>query len=188
VIELEERVVMKSRLMLMAVAGAMAVMAQMPDKSGFVQVKVTPAYAGVFVDGKYMGPSTLFASKEKAIRVGVGNHRVEVVEPYHETLVMDFQVTEGQYNEITKELKANGKAPRNKVSAIVTEGFGEAAIYLDNEYFGHAGRELRVRPGKFMLKLTSMDGTILREIKVEIRDRETLVVPRDGTPVVKKAS
>ncbi|HEY3441405.1 MAG TPA: PEGA domain-containing protein [Paludibaculum sp.] len=179
---------MKSRLMLMAMAGAMAVVAQIPDKSGFVQIKVTPPHAGVFVDGKYMGPSTLFATKEKAIRVAVGNHRVEVLEPYHETLVTDFQVTEGQYNEIAKELKANGKEPKNKVSAIVTEGFGEAAIYLDNEYFGHAGRELRVKPGKFMLKLTSMDGTILREIKVELRNRETLVVPRDGAPVVKKAN
>ena len=178
---------MNIRLMLGTVLAATALVAQMPDKSGFVQIKVTPAQAGVFVDGKYMGPSFLFADKARAIRVGVGNHRVEIVDPYHVTLVTDFQVTAEQYNEISKDMKPNGKEPKKKVSAIVTEGFGEAALYLDNEYFGHAGRELRVKPGKFMLKITSMDGTILREIKVELGNAETLVIAKEGAPVVRRA-
>lgn len=178
---------MNCRLMLAAAVVVTSMMAQMPEKSGFVMTKVTPAHAGVFVDGKYMGPSSLFADKARPIRVSQGNHRVEVVDPYYDTITADLQVVEGQYHEISKTMKANGKEPKSKVSAIITEGFGEAAIYLDNEYFGHAGRELRVKPGKFMMKVTSMDGTILREIKVELRNRETLVVPRDGAPTVKKA-
>ena len=178
---------MNRRLIPGALLATMALVAQMPDKSGFVQTKVTPAHAGVFVDGKYMGPSSLFVDKARAIRVAVGNHRVEMVEPYHDTLVVDLQVTEGQYNEINKAMKPNGKAPTKKVSAIVTEGYGEAAIYLDNDYYGHAGRELRVKPGKYMMKIKSMDGTILREIRIELANRETLVVPREGSPVVRKA-
>ena len=172
---------------LLATILATAAMAQMPDKFGFVQTKVTPATAGVFVDGKYMGPASLFADKARAIRVPVGNHRVEIVDPYHVTLASDFQIVDGQYNEISKEMKPNGKAPNKKVGAIMTEGFGEAAIYLDNEYFGHAGRELRVKPGKFMVKIRSMDGTILRELKVELANRETITIPKDGAPAVKKA-
>ena len=172
---------------LLATILATAAMAQMPDKFGFVQTKVTPATAGVFVDGKYMGPASLFADKAHAIRVPVGNHRVEIVDPYYVTLASDFQIADGQYNEINKEMKPNGKAPKNKVGAIVTEGFGEAAIYLDKDYFGHAGRELRVKPGKYMVKIRSMDGTILRELKVELDNRETITIPKDGTPVVKKA-
>ena len=172
---------------LLAMLTAAAAMAQMPDKFGFVYTKVTPASAGVFVDGKYMGPSSLFADKARAIRVPVGNHRVEIVDPYYVTLASDFQIVDGQYNEISKEMKPNGKAPTKKVGAIVTEGFGEAAIYIDGDYFGHVGRELRVKPGKFMLKITSMDGTILRELKVELANRETILIPKDGSPVVKKA-
>lgn len=178
---------MSSRLILATVFAATAVVAQMPDKSGFVTTVVTPAHAGVFLDGKYMGPASLYADKARAIRVATGNHRVEIVDPYHLTLVSDLQVVEGQYSEIAKAMKPNGKAPKKKVSAIITEGYGEAAVYLDNEYFGHAGREIRVKPGKFMLKIRSMDGTILREIKVELDNAETLVVPKEGAPVVRRA-
>lgn len=165
---------------------AVAVVAQIPDKSGFVQTKVTPASAGVFVDGKYMGPSSLFAEKARAIRVAAGNHRVEIVDPYHVTIVADLQVTDGQYHEISEAMKPNGKAPKKKFSTVSTEGFGEAAVYLDGDYFGHAGRPIRVKPGKFMLKITSMDGTILRELKVELANGETLVLDKEGAPVVKR--
>ena len=91
--------------LIVATMMATAAIAQMPDKSGFVQTKVTPAEAGVFVDGKYMGPSSLFADKARAIRVAVGNHRVEIVDPYHVTIVADLQVVEGLYSEITKAMK-----------------------------------------------------------------------------------
>lgn len=177
---------MKTGLIL-ATMMATAAMAQLPDKYGFVQTNVKPAEAGVFVDGKYMGPSSLFVDKARAIRVRVGTHRVEIVDPYHLTIVADFQIVEGQYNEITQSMKPNGKAPKKKVSVVQAAGFGEAAVYVDGDYFGHAGRAIRVKPGKFMLKITSMDGTILRELKVELSNRETLVLPMDGAPVVRRA-
>lgn len=161
-------------------------MAQMPTKFGYVQTKITPPEAGVFVDGKYMGPSSLFIDKNSAIRLGVGNHRVEIMDPYHGMITEDFQIAEGQYNEINKAMKPNGKAPRKRACTVLTEGFGEAAVYFDNDYFGHAGRPIKVKPGKFMLKITSMDGTILREIKVELANGETLAVPKEGPPVVRR--
>lgn len=176
---------MKTGLLLVTMMAA-ALMAQIPDKSGFVQTKVTPAEAGVFVDGKYMGPSSLFADKARAIRVPVGNHRVEIVDPYHVTIVADLQVVDGLYSEIAKAMKPNGKAPKKKVSVVLTEGFGEAAVYLDGEYYGHAGRPIKVKPDKFMMKITSMDGTILRELKVELGNAETLVIAKEGAPVVRK--
>ena len=176
---------MKTTLSVAVLMGAMLA-AQMPDKFGYVQTSVTPATAGVFVDGKYMGPASLYADKARAIKVAVGNHRVEIVDPYHATLVSDFQIADGQYNEIKQAMKPNGKAPKNKVSGVLTEGFGEAAVYIDDAYFGHAGRTIDVKPGKFMLKVTSMDGTILRELKVELRNRETLVLPEEGAPVVRR--
>lgn len=174
------------RALILAAIMAPALLAQSPDKYGFVQTNVKPAEAGVFVDGKYMGPSSLFSEKGRAIRVRVGTHRVEIVAPYHHTIVADFQLAENQYHDISRTMKPTGKAPKKKVSAIITEGFGEAAVYVDNEYFGHAGRELRVKPGKFMLKISGMDGTILRELKVELANRETLVLPKDGAPVVRR--
>src|SRR4051812_41455913 len=79
-------------LMLFAWAGGLH--AQAPG-FGKLKLKVKPTRAGVFVDGKYVGPAANFG-RSRSYSVAPGPHEVRLSEPRYQDLVKTITIVPGQ--------------------------------------------------------------------------------------------
>ena len=78
--------------LLIAVAG-IPVLAQ--QNSGYLKTKVDPGRAGVFIDGKYVGPAGNFGIGRK-YTVAAGEHEVRLSEPRYEDVVKKVTIQPGK--------------------------------------------------------------------------------------------
>ena len=74
---------------LITVAIAVPLVAQ--QNTGQVKTSVSPGRAGVFIDGKYVGPAANFGIARK-YAVAPGEHEVRLVEPRYEELATKIRV------------------------------------------------------------------------------------------------
>ena len=73
----------RNAALLIAVTGIPVVAQQ---STGYLKTKVDPGRAGVFIDGKYVGPAGNFGVGRK-YAVAAGEHEVKVSEPRYEGMV-----------------------------------------------------------------------------------------------------
>jgi len=57
---------------------------------------ITPAEAGVYVDGYYMGPVAQFTPNQPPLALAPGRHHVEIREPGFEIIAFDVDILPGQ--------------------------------------------------------------------------------------------
>ena len=62
---------------------------------GFIKARGKPGDAGIFVDGKYIGPASRFTVPEK-YSVDAGSHDVAIRDPRYEEFSAKITVTPGQ--------------------------------------------------------------------------------------------
>src|SRR5215470_17780338 len=72
--------------------------------TGYIKAHIDPGRAGVFVDGKYMGPAANFKVARK-YAVPAGEHEVKLIDPRYEEFTTKVTVTEGKTSEIKEKLK-----------------------------------------------------------------------------------
>jgi len=77
--------------------------------TGGVQLEVTPWRASVFVDGAYAGKIDDFKGYYQHLDVVAGPHRIIIVEPGYEALVLDVVAVPGRTTTLRGTLTA---APR----------------------------------------------------------------------------
>lgn len=145
--------------------------------TGFLKVKANTGRAGVFVDGKYLGPAANFAMARK-YTVAAGEHDLVLREPRYQEYKATVKIEAGKTTTVSQSLQ-----PR----ALATPPFGRlrltgfekyAAVYMNDGYMGHAdefsapGQGLLLNPGDYNLKVTSQAGTALLEQKITIRQNE----------------
>lgn len=152
------------------------------QQQGFVKFKVDPSRAGVFIDGKYVGPAGNFAMSRK-YAVAAGEHEVKLVEPRYEDVTTKVTVTAGKTSVVSEKLKARQPAqpPFGLLRTVgITDKFDP--VYLNDKFYGHAGefngpaQGLKLPPGDYKLKVTSVDGNTLKEEAIKIEANKTLVV------------
>jgi PEGA domain len=78
---------------LLIAAIAMPVVGQ--QSTGYLKTKVNPGRAGVFIDGKYVGPAGNFGVGRK-YTVAVGDHEVRLSEPRCEDVVAKVTIQPGR--------------------------------------------------------------------------------------------
>ena len=66
-----------------------------PGDTAFLKTKVDPGRAGVFVDGKYMGPAANFKMGRK-YAVAPGKHEVKLTDPRYEDFTTTVDVEAGK--------------------------------------------------------------------------------------------
>jgi len=142
---------------------------------------VNPGRAGVFIDGKYVGPAGNFGVGRK-YAVAAGEHEIRLVEPRYEDFVTKVKIEPGKTAKIGQAMKALplAKPPFGTLRTVAAEKF--AAVYVNGRYMGHADefsnsmQGLKLNPGAYTVKVVPLQGGAGREERVKIEaDKVTIV-------------
>lgn len=169
---------MRKAALLLAVA-AMPVAAQ--QETGFLKTKVNPGRAGVFIDGKYVGPAANFRVGKK-YAVAAGEHEVKLSEPRYEDVVTRVTIQPGKTTVLRETMKPLplAKPPFGRLRTIAPDKF--AAVYVNEKYMGHVdefsnpAQGLQLNPGEYTVKIVPTSGGAGKEERVTIAADQVTVV------------
>jgi len=164
-----------------ALIGAMLAIPVAGQSSGYLKTTVNPGRAGVFIDGKYVGPAANFG-KSRKYPVGPGQHEVKLAEPRYEEVVKNVTIESGKTLQLSETMKALpvAKPPFGRLRTISPDKF--TAVYINGKFMGHAdefnnpGQGLLLNPGEYTLKLVPVGATDGREEKVNIEANKVIIV------------
>ena len=148
--------------------------------NGYLKAKINPGRAGVFIDGKYVGPAANFRMARK-YAVPVGEHEVKLLEPRYEDIVTKVQVTAGKTTVISETMKALAPAKPPFGRLRVEGGDKFTAVYVNDKFMGHAGefnnpvQGLLLNPGDYTGRIVPAGGAE-REEKIKIDADKTTVI------------
>jgi hypothetical protein len=143
------------------------------QENGSLCVKANPGRAGVFVDGKYVGPAANFRVA-RTYPVVAGEHEVKLVDPRYEELTTKVNITTGKKTTIHQTLKELPvpKPPFGRLRTESTDKF--AAVYVNDKYMGHAdefsnvAQGLLLNPGEYAVKIVPASGApVTQTVKIE---------------------
>lgn len=167
-------------------------LAAQDKKMGYLRTKVDPWVAGVFVDGDYKGTAAMFGSRERMIELKPGVYTVKLVDPRYKTREIKVEIEAGLPSTIRTSMVPLGREPKPPFGELVTEGFGNSAIYLNGDYYANTseisgeGRALLLKPDTYKMKIVSADEEFVREENIVINADETLILSRTAAPVRRK--
>ena len=133
------------------------------QNTGYLKTKVDPGRAGVFIDGKYIGPAGNFGLGRKYTLVA-GDHEVRLSEPRYEDVVAKVTIQPGKTFKLAQSMKAlpPAKPPFGRLRTISADKF--AAVYVSGKFMGHAGefnnpmQGLMLNPGTYTVKVVPVSG------------------------------
>ncbi len=161
---------------------AFAGLAAAQKSEGYLKAKVEPGRAGVFVDGKYVGPAANFKVTRK-YPVPAGEHEIKLIDPRYEEVTKKVTITAGKTTQLTETLKP---APIAKppYGILRTPGFEKyTAVYVNGKFYGHAdefdnfAQGLLLPPGTYDVKMVPMSGTP-KEEKITIEANKTTLLKK----------
>ena len=166
-------------LALLFAAAVLPVVAQ--QGNGYLKTKVDPGRAGVFIDGKYVGPAANFRIGRK-YPVAPGDHEVKLVEPRYEDVVTKVTVQPGKTATLAQTMKPlpPAKPPFGMLRTISPDKF--SAVYINGKFVGHAGefnnslQGLKLNPGSYAVKVVPVSGGEGHEEQIRIDADKTTIV------------
>jgi hypothetical protein len=169
-------------LALLALLGALGAQSA---TTGKLKVKADPGRAGVFVDGKYLGPAANFG-RTRTYTLPPGSHKVVLREPRYKDATLQATVEAGKTVTLESKLEAlpEPKPPFGKIKTKDAPKY--TAVYVDDMFVGHAdefdnfAQGIQIQPGEYRVKLVSQDGMNSREEKVTVRADMTTEVRWPG--------
>ena len=149
--------------------------------AGFLKVKANPGRAGVFVDGKYLGPAANFRWAQK-YSVAPGEHELILREPRYQEYKTTVKIEAGRTTTISQALQPRelSKPPFGRLKVVGFEKY--ASVFVNEAYMGHAdefngpNQGLMLNPGDYSLEVSSRAGDTLLEQKITLRQNEVLSV------------
>ncbi len=170
---------MKCRIGLLA---ATLVFPLLPQDSslGSLCVKANPGRAGVFVDGKYLGPAANFRVA-RTYPVAAGEHEVKLIDPRYEELTTRVTIQAGKKTTISETLKAIPLAqpPFGRLRTENPDKF--AAVYVNDKFMGHVdefsnpAQALLLPPGEYTVKIVPATGQPVTQT-TKIEANKTVIV------------
>jgi hypothetical protein len=150
------------------------------QQAGTLKVKANTGRAGVFVDGKYLGPAGNFGSA-RTYSVAAGEHELKLAEPRYEEVTTKINVAAGKKTVIEQTLKprALAKPPYGRLRTECADKF--AAVYINTHFYGHAGeynnsmQGLLLPPGEYDVRIEPSSGSPISQ-KVKIEAEKTVIV------------
>jgi hypothetical protein len=133
------------------------------DTMGRIKTEVNPGRAGVFIDGKYVGPAGNFKVGQ-TYEVTPGEHEVKLVDPRYQDVVKKVTVVAGKKTVISETMTALpvAKPPYGYLRTENPDHF--AAVYVNDHFMGHVDefsnphQTLALPPGKYDVKIVPRDG------------------------------
>ncbi len=116
--------------------------------------------AGVWIDGNYVGYLKELKGDKKVLLLP-GNHEIRARQSGYADFVREVVVEPGQAQtvRVAMQLLAGARSPSVTAEIKLTVQPARAAVFLDNNYVGHAGElggavhSLLVSPGKHRIKI-----------------------------------
>ena len=170
------------RLALFLSSTLLAASAFAADANGYLRAKVEPGRAGVFVDGKYVGPAKNFGVT-RTYSLPAGEHEIRLSEPRYEEIVKKVTIVAGKKTTLDEKMKAlaPAKPPFGIIRVEHPDHF--AAVYVNGRFMGHVdefsnfAQGLQLNPGTYEVKVVPLStGSPLTK---------TVTVEADKTVIVK---
>ncbi len=171
---------------LLSIFAAAALFAATPSLSaqagnGYLKVKANPGRAGVFVDGKYLGPACNFRMAKK-YSLPAGEHELVLREPRFEEYKTTVKIEVGKTTKVSQALKPRTliTPPYGRLRTVGFEKF--AAVFVNGGYMGHAdefnasGQALLLNPGEYEVRIVSQAGNTVLEQKLTVETDKTSVL------------
>ena len=164
---------MNCRLTALLVAAFVLPLLAQGQETGSLRAKVNPGRAGVFVDGKYLGPAANFRVA-RTYSVAAGEHEVKLLDPRFEEFTTKVTIRPGKKTTISETLKPLPLAqpPFGKLRTQNADKF--AAVYVNDRFMGHvdefsnASQFLLLNPGEYTVKIVPASGPpITQTVKIE---------------------
>jgi hypothetical protein len=154
------------------------------QNSGYLKTKVNPGRAGVFIDGKYVGPAANFRIGRK-YAIAAGQHEIRLAEPRYEDVVTKVTIEPGKTTELVETMKAVplAKPPFGRLRTISLDKY--AAVYVNGKFMGHAdefsnsAQGLLLNPGEYTVRIAPLNGSEAKEENVRI-EADKVVIVRAG--------
>jgi hypothetical protein len=148
--------------------------------TGQLKTEVDPGRAGVFIDGKYVGPAANF-KVARTYDVAPGEHEVKLVDPRYQDIVKTVTITAGKKTVVKETMVALplAKPPFGKLRIENADHF--AAVYVNDHFMGHVdefsnfAQSLLLPPGTYDVKVISTSGTTTTKT-VTIEAEKTVLV------------
>ena len=152
-----------------------------PKDSAFLKAKVDPGRAGVFVDGKYVGPAANFGATRK-YTLPPGHHEIKLVEPRYEEASTTVDLVAGKTTTVNQKLKPLPE-PKGPFGTLRTHSPDKyAAVYVNDKYYGHNdefdnfAQGLLLPPGEYTVRIEPTSGGSPVSKKVQIEAGKTVIV------------
>lgn len=149
--------------------------------TGTLKTEVNPGRAGVFVDGKYLGPAANF-KVGRSYQVAAGDHELKLVEPRYEEIVKKITIVAGKKLTVTETMKAI-PLPQPPFGTLRTENVDHfAAVYVNGKFMGHVDefsnshQGLLLNPGTYEVKIEPVSGGTPITQTVTITANQTSIV------------
>ncbi len=149
--------------------------------TGQLKTKVNPGRAGVFVDGKYLGPAANFRIA-RTYSLSAGEHELLLTEPRYKDVKTKVTIQPGKTAKLEQGLKAlpKPKPPFGRLRTVSADKY--AAVYVNDKFMGHAGefnnsvQGLKLNPGEYTVKIVPIGSEQGHEEKVRLEaDKVTIV-------------
>jgi hypothetical protein len=143
------------------------------QETGSLSVKANTGRAGVFVDGKYLGPAANFRVA-RTYAVPAGDHELKLSDPRFEEFTTKVTIKPGKKTTVSETLKAlpPAKPPFGRLRTESSDEF--AAIYVNDRFMGHAdefsnfAQGLLLNPGEYTVKIVPASGSpVTQTVKIE---------------------
>ena len=131
---------------------------------GRLKTEVDPGRAGVFIDGKYVGPAANFKVAQ-TYEVAAGDYEVKLVDPRYQEIVTKVTITAGKKTVLKETMMAlpPAKPPFGKLRVENADHF--AAVYVNDRFMGHVdefsnfAQALLLNPGTYEVKVVPLSGS-----------------------------
>jgi hypothetical protein len=148
--------------------------------TGRLKLEVSPGRAGVFIDGKYVGPAANFKVPH-TYDVAAGEHEVRLVEPRYQEIVKKVTIENGKKTVLKETMTALplAKPPFGKLRIENSDHF--AAVYVNGQFMGHVdefsnfAQALLLNPGTYEVKIVPLKGSPVTQ-SVTIEADKTVIV------------
>ena len=149
--------------------------------TAYLKTRVDPGRAGVFVDGKYVGPAKNFGISRK-YALPTGHHEVKLVEPRYEEVTTTVDLKAGQTTDLSQTMKAlpPAKGPFGMIHTACPDKFG--AVYVNDKFYGHAGefnnsmQALLLPAGEYKVRIEPVSGGTPINQTIKLEAGKTVVV------------
>jgi hypothetical protein len=161
--------------------GGFGVLAQ-DSGTGYLKVKANPSSAGVFVDGKYLGPAANFGFARK-YALAAGEHEVILRDPRYLDFTTKVKIDAGKTSSISQALQPGTLSPPPYGLLRIQGGSSKFdGVFVNDKFMGHVdefnnfAQGLLLNPGEYTLKVVSPAGNKELEQKIKIEEKKTTLV------------